>query len=128
MSTFRRKLCPVDLAEKIKTHLDSAPVVAPGSVEAVPNHFFKVSRRLLWMMPAALIILAIAWFLRPTLIGIPVAIFCVRYVKSQLCEAKRCEPPRHHDGDCGAAHCGGGCRHHSGPARGLDRPGSHFAH
>ena len=61
-------------------------------------------------------------------IGIPVAIFCVRYVKSQLYEITSVNLPvmAHRHWSAGA--CGCHCRHHSGAARGLHRPRTGLAH
>ena len=61
-------------------------------------------------------------------IGVPVAIFCVRYVKSQLYEITQCQCAghrhRHWCADPDRCHC----RHHTGTARGLDRSRTSVAH
>ena len=61
-------------------------------------------------------------------IGIPVAIFCVRYVKSQLYEitSVNCAGDGHRDRS--ADSCGCYCRYHSGAARSFHRPGAGLAH
>ena len=61
-------------------------------------------------------------------IGIPVAVFCVRYVKSQLYEITSVNVPVMVDRHWSAGACGCHCRHHSGAACGLHRPRTGLAH